>query len=65
MDDHNKMVVVNDYVQAGDEWYPLAIHLAAISINSIDSGMECTLISCANDTDLSGADDTVEGRDVI
>ena len=36
-----------------------------IFVGGMDSGIDCTLSKFANDTNLSGAVDALEGRDVI
>ncbi|GAB0197292.1 cAMP-dependent protein kinase inhibitor alpha [Grus japonensis] len=36
-----------------------------IFVGNMDSGIECTLSQCANDTKLCGVVDTLEGRDAI
>ena len=43
----------------------LGLSLFNMSINIIDSGMECTLSKFANDSKLSDAVDATEGRDAI
>jgi len=53
----------------GDKWWPSRIHLGPVAvwyfIGDVDRGIKCTLSKLADDTKLTGAVDTIEGRDVI
>lgn len=57
-------------MEASDEWYPPGVCLGTGALQHLcrcdwDSATECTLSKFTDDTMLSGAVNTIEGRDVI
>jgi len=60
LDGHSQRVAVSSSVSGVE-----GVMSGVPRFGDIDSGIECTLSKFADDTKLSGADDTTEGRNTI
>ena len=72
MDGHSQRVVVKSsmsrqrLIMGGVPWgCVLGLVFFNIFISDVDDGIECILNKLADDTELSGASDTIEGRAII
>ena len=54
-------------METGDEWHSSGISAGARLLNAFvgDSGIECILSKFADDIKMSGAADTLEGKDAL